>query len=284
MLPATDTETGMLPKRDWAEMTWQDFAGAGVGRWVAVLPVAATEQHGPHLPVGVDAMIGRAYLERARALIPAELPVTILPLQDIGASVEHVAFPGTLTLSAKTVIRAWTEIGDSVARAGVRKLVIVTSHGGNVAAIDIVARELRVRHAMLVVTCAWHNFGYPEGLFSAEESAHGIHAGGIETSLMLAASGDSALVRMQKAPAATSATVGMEGEFKWLRSHRPAGFGWMAQDLNVSGAVGDATRASAAAGEAAFAHGARAFVELLADVDRFDLARLYDGPLRGGNR
>ena len=108
----------MLPRRDWNEMTWQDFAGADTREWIAVLPVAATEQHGPHLPLGVDAMIGRAYLARVRPLIPANLPVTFLPLQDVGVSIEHTAFPGTLTVSAETIIRAWTDIGDSVARAG----------------------------------------------------------------------------------------------------------------------------------------------------------------------
>jgi creatinine amidohydrolase len=273
----------MVPKRDWSDMSWQDFAAGDVARWIAVLPVAAIEQHGPHLPVGVDAYIGRAYLERARTLVPPDLPVTFLPMQDIGVSVEHVAFPGTLTISAETAIRAWIEIGASIARAGVRKLVLVTSHGGNVATIDVVARELRVRHGMLAVTCAWHNFGYPQGSFSHMERAHGIHAGGIETSIMLAAYGDKAIVDMAKAPAATPATIAMEKEFKWLRSHRPAGFGWMAQDLHLSGAVGDATTANAAAGEAALTHGARAFVELLNDVDRFDLDRLNPGTQSGGN-
>jgi len=269
----------MLPTRDWAEMTWQDFAGADTRRWVAVLPVAATEQHGPHLPLGVDAMIGRAYLSRVRPLIPADLPVTFLPLQDSGVSVEHVAFPGTLTVSAETMISAWGQIGDSVARAGVRKLIIVTSHGGNVPTVDVVARELRVRNKMLAVTCAWHNFGYPDGLFTSSERAHGIHAGGIETSLMLAAYRD--LVRMNKAPSGVPTTVGMERDFKQLRAHRPAGFGWMAQDIDASGAVGDATIATAEKGEAAYAHGAKAFVELLQDVAAFDLTKLGDGPLKG---
>jgi creatinine amidohydrolase len=262
-------------------MTWQDFSAADVGRWVAVLPVAATEQHGPHLPLGVDAIIGRAYLARALPLVPAGLPATFLPLQDIGVSLEHEAFPGTLSMSAAPVIQAWGEIGASVARAGVRKLVIVTSHGGNVPTIDIVARELRVRHGMFVVTCAWQNFGYPDGLFEPQERTHGIHAGGIETSIVLAAARD--LVRMDKASNATPVTVEMEKSMRWLRLSRPAGFGWMAQDLHPSGAVGDATGASAERGDAALAHGARAFVELLADVDRFDLAKLGAGP-RGGSR
>lgn len=267
----------MPPRSNWAEMTWQDFSAPDVGRWVAVLPVAATEQHGPHLPLGVDAIIGRAYLARVRPLIPAPLPVTFLPLQDIGVSVEHEAFPGTLTMTAATVIKAWTEIGESVARAGVRKLVIVTSHGGNVPTIDIVARELRVRQNMFVVTCAWQNFGYPDGLFETSERTHGIHAGAIETSIVLAAARD--LVRIDKMPVAISAMVAIEKAARWLRLSRPAGFGWMAQDLHPSGAVGDATAATAERGEAALAHGAKAFVELLGDVDRFDLAKLGAGPL-----
>jgi creatinine amidohydrolase len=267
----------MPPRPDWTEMTWQDFATGDTGRWIAVMPVAATEQHGPHLPVGVDAMIGRAYLVRVRAQLPKNLPVTFLPLQDFGVSAEHTGFPGTLSISAETAIRQWLEIGASVARAAVRKLVIVTSHGGNVATRDVVARELRVRHGMLAITTAWQNFGYPDGVFDDRERQHGIHAGGIETAVMLAAHRD--LVRMDKAPVATPASIGMEQSFKWLRTHRPAGFGWMAQDLHPSGAIGDATGATAEAGDAALAHGARAFIELLQDVDRFDLAKLPDGPL-----
>jgi len=267
----------MLPKRDWLDMTWQDFSGADTARWIAVLPVAAVEQHGPHLPLGVDSFIADAYLERVRAALPDHLPVSFLPLQKLGQSDEHVSFPGTLTLSSATVIKAWSEIAESLARAGVRKLVIVTSHGGNLQAIELIARELRVRLAMLVVTSAWHRFGYPDGLFGAEERHHGIHAGAIETSLMLAARPD--LVRMERAPNAVSASVAMEREFTWLHIYRPAGIGWMTQDLHASGAVGDATAASAAKGEAALAHGARAFVQLLEEVDRFDLARLGEGPL-----
>ncbi len=266
-----------LPKRDWTEMASRDFAGADTARWIAVLPLAATEQHGPHLPLEVDVFIAEAYLGRARKTIPADLPVTFLPLQPIGLSQEHVAFPGTQTLSAEAAIRAWTEIGDSAQRAGVRKLVLMTSHGGNSSVMDIVARDLRARHGMLVVTCGWQRFGYPDGLFSAEEQKHGIHGGEIETSLMLAARPD--LVRMNKAENFTPATVAMEKEFRWLSASRPAGFGWVTQALHPSGAVGNAKAATAAKGEAALEHGARAFVELLKEVQRFDLSALRKGPL-----
>ena len=268
-----------LPKRDWMEMTWADIAAAGeaVRRWIAVLPLAAVEQHGPHLPLGVDAYIAEAYLARVRKILPEALPVTFLPVQRVGVSDEHLGYPGTLTLSAATAITAWTEIGESLARAGLRKLVLVTSHGGNVAAMELVARDLRARLGMLVVTVGWHRFGYPEGTFSDEERRHGIHGGDIETSLMLAAMPDT--VRTERAAQATPATVAMAHEFKWLGAYRPAGFAWMTQDLNATGAVGDATQASAAKGEAALAHGAQAFVELVREMDRFDLTRLREGPL-----
>ena len=268
-----------LPKRDWMEMTWADIAAAGeaVRRWIAVLPLAAVEQHGPHLPLGVDAYIAEAYLARVRKILPEALPVTFLPVQRVGVSAEHLGYPGTLTLSAATAIKAWTEIGESLARAGLRKLLLVTSHGGNVAAMELAARDLRTRLGMLAVTVGWHRFGYPEGTFSGEERRHGIHGGDIETSLMLAAMPDA--VRTERAAQATPATVAMAHEFKWLGAYRPAGFAWMTQDLNATGAVGDATQASAAKGEAALAHGAQAFVELVREMDRFDLTRLREGPL-----
>jgi creatinine amidohydrolase len=267
----------MMPKRDWTEMTWTDVAAGDTKRWIAVLPVAAVEQHGPHLPLGVDSYIAQAYIARVLPLLPADLPATFLPVQQIGQSDEHLAFPGTLSFSAQTVIGAYTEIGESLHRCGVRKLVIVTSHGGNVAAMDLVARDLRVRLRMMVVTCAWHRFGYPPGTFERMELRHGIHAGDAETSLLLADKPET--VDMGRAAAAVPVTVKMAEDFKWLSAFRPVGFGWMTQDLHPTGAVGDATHATAQKGEQALAHGARAFVELLQDVDRFDLKRLADGPL-----
>jgi creatinine amidohydrolase len=269
----------MLPRRHFMEMTWPDLAGADTQRWIAVLPVAAVEQHGPHLPLGVDSYIAQAYLARVHEILPAGLPVTFLPVMKLGQSDEHKAFPGTLSLSASTVIGSYVDIGESLARAGIRKLVIVTSHGGNVAAMEIAARDLRLRHRMLVVTAAWHRFGYPPGTFERAEQRHGVHAGDVETSLMLAGRGDT--VRMEHAENAVPATVGMADEFKWLSAFRPVGFGWMTQDLHPSGALGDATLATAEKGEAALRHGAQGFVELLADVDKFDPSRLADGPLDG---
>jgi creatinine amidohydrolase len=258
---------------DWLGLTTQEFAADRI----AVLPVAAVEQHGPHLPVGVDTYIAEAYLARVRALLPPDSPALFLPVQATGASDEHKAFPGTLTLSPETALRAFIEIGESVRRAGIRKLVIINSHGGNATIIDLAARQLRVNHNMLAVHCSWGRFGYPHGLFTDAEHTHGIHGGDIETSIMLAAYPE--LVRREKIADFKPSTYAMERDYTWLRADHPVGFGWMTQDLHPSGAVGDASLATAAKGEAALARGARAFVELLKDVEKFNLAGLATAPL-----
>jgi creatinine amidohydrolase len=173
------------PRRRWAELTSADFAEPEAGSWVAVLPVAATEQHGPHLPTGVDTMIGDGLLDAAIAAMPDALPAIVLPTLAVGKSDEHRNFPGTLSLSAETLLRTLVEIGESVARAGLAKLVIMSSHGGNSEVMGLAARELRLRRNMLVVATSWARLGQPDGLFRDDERRHGIHAGDIETSLML---------------------------------------------------------------------------------------------------
>src|SRR6266404_2093736 len=122
---------------DWSSLTTQEFTADRI----AVLPVAAVEQHGPHLPVGVDTYIAEAYLARVRALLPKDTPALFLPVQTVGASDEHKAFRGTLTLSPQTALGAFIEIGESVCRAGIKKLIVINSHGGNIALIDLAARQ-----------------------------------------------------------------------------------------------------------------------------------------------
>ncbi|GAA3846143.1 creatininase family protein [[Pseudomonas] carboxydohydrogena] len=264
------------PPRDWAAIKWPDVDPAAAGEWIAVLPLAATEQHGPHLPVGTDTFIAEAYLARVQALLPGHVPASFLPVQSVGFSIEHIDYPGTVTLPYHVAIRHWMSLGESVARSGVKKLVMVTSHGGNSAPMAIVAQELRARLDMLAVTTSWHRFGTPDGLFPDTEIAHGIHGGAVETSIMLAAQPD--LVRKDKIANFEPASVAMTGEFRWLSPHRPAPFAWAAQDLHPSGVAGDATLASADKGRQLIEHGAKAFCELLADVHAFDMARLANRP------
>ena len=266
----------LLPPRDWTDIHWPDIADAGPARWIAVLPLAATEQHGPHLPVGTDVMIAQAHLERVRELLPAAIPAVFLPIQPVGISTEHIDYPGTLTLPTDAALKTWMALGESVARAGIRKLVMVTSHGGNSAAMTLVAQDLRAQHGLLAVTTGWYRFGAPEGLFSAEELRHGIHGGAVETSIMLARYPQH--VRGEKIVDFRSAGIAMEKEYRWLSANRPAPLAWQVQDLHASGAVGNATQASAEKGQRMLDHSARAFCELLADVDNFDVKKLPGGP------
>ncbi|HLX17679.1 MAG TPA: creatininase family protein [Bradyrhizobium sp.] len=266
----------MVPPRDWTDIHWPDLGGAGRERWIAVLPLAATEQHGPHLPLGTDIMIAQAYLARVRELLPDDAPVTFLPLQPVGISTEHIDFPGTLTLPAEIALKSWMALGESVARAGHKKLVMVTSHGGNSAAMSLVAQDLRAQHRLLVVTTGWSRLSAREKIFSADEANHGIHGGAAETSIMLARFGGH--VRREAIAAFRSSGIAMAKDYRWLSTQRPAPYAWQAQDLNPSGAAGDATQASAEKGERLIDAGARAFCELLADVGKFDPQTLSQGP------
>ena len=264
----------MLPLRQWHEMTTCDFRDSETTEWIAVLPVAAIEQHGPHLPVYTDTCIAEGLVLRAIELLPETLPATFLPVQAVGKSNEHIDYPGTITASWETTAKLWLEIGDSIARAGLRKLIIVNAHGGNVPMVDIVARELRVRHGMLVVATAWARFGHPPDMFGDDEALYGIHGGEMETSVMLHLRPD--LVRMNEARDFHSTQLRYINEYEHLRAHGSAQFGWKAGDLNPDGVVGNAAAATAEKGRAVVEHQARAFVDLCRDVSEFDVSHLGD--------
>jgi creatinine amidohydrolase len=262
-----------LPRRHWMEMTTEQFRALDGERVIALLPVGAIEQHGPHLPVCVDACINQGIVDRALELMPSALPVTVLPMQAVGKSDEHRAFAGTLSLSAATLGQILLELGGAVARAGVRKLVLFNSHGGQPQVLEIAARELRGRHDMLAVAHSWYSMAMPEGLFPAEELRHGIHAGAVETSMMLHLRPD--LVDMELARDCRSLGAEMAADFHHLGpTGGPSGaarFGWLAQDLHPAGACGDATNADAERGRALIERAAETLVEVLAEVDRFPL-------------
>ena len=257
----------------WAELTSNDFEALDPERTIVILPVAAIEQHGPHLPVMTDTAIAEGMLALLKERLPAELSVLVLPLQAIGKSNEHLLSPGTLSLTAETLTRVLVEIGESVHRAGLRKLVLANSHGGNSAVLGIVARELRIKHDMLVVATHWSRFGHPDGMYDPIEMRHGIHAGDIETSLMLDFRPD--LVRKDKAKNFVSSAVAIEREFTHLSADGTHAFGWIAQDLNPEGAVGDASKAAAAKGRKDAEHQVDGFIQLLRDITAFSLNRLH---------
>ena len=262
-----------MTARYWGDLKSSDFATLSPDRTVAVLPLAAIEQHGPHLPVSVDTTVMNGMLAEAMPLVPVDLDVLVLPTQAVCKSNEHLHSPGTVTIGWECAIRSWLEIGESVKRAGLRKLVLVTSHGGNVDPMKIVARELRVDHGMLAVCTAWTSFGLPEGLYGELDVRHGIHGGDVETSLMLHFRPD--LVDMSQAGRFDPLTVVMAGDYKWLRPTGLHAMAWMAQDVNGSGAAGDASLATAEKGKATADLQAKGFSELLADVAKFPLSKLH---------
>ncbi|MCT7377764.1 creatininase family protein [Chelativorans salis] len=238
---------------------------------IAVLPLGATEQHGPHLPPETDWMIAKAVAARVEARAGG-LPIDILPVEKVGYSIEHADDPRTVSLGFEEAVRRWIGIGEDLAQAGIPKFVMLNAHGGNSPLMTVVATELRSRRRMLAVATSWTRFGYPSGLVSEEERALGIHGGFIETSVMLALRPD--LVAMEKAAGFPSAQARFQRDFTHLRAYGPHAFGWMMRDLSSKGAVGNAATATAEAGEKILDHAVSGVLELLADVDRFDLALL----------
>jgi creatinine amidohydrolase len=254
----------------WGDYPTAEFAAIDPEATIAVLPVAAIEQHGPHLPVSTDTTIMHGMLETVIARLPADLDIRILPVQAVGKSNEHIGQPGTLTLPPATLIDAWTEIGLSVARAGVKKFVIVNSHGGNEEVMGIVTRELRVRAQMLAVKTSWQRFGRPAGMYTELEERQGIHGGDVETSLMLHFRPE--LVDMGKAENFVSNVQRAEREFDLLRQTGTHAFAWLAPDINPHGVAGDASLATAEKGRLTAEHQAEGFVRLMQDVRKAKLA------------
>ena len=267
------------PSRFWADLKTTDFARLDPAATVAVLPVGATEQHGPHLPLSVDQTLVDGVVAACLPQLPAGLPVLFLPTQQVGYSPEHSAFAGTLTLSAATVIANWVEIGECVARAGVKKLLLLNSHGGQVSVMDVVARELRTRAGLIVYSCSWWNLPLGDavnGLFSADEHRFGVHAGEIETSMMLA-------LRAQQVD------MGQARDFKSTSQQRAAGnailgngrsakLGWQMQDYNAQGAAGNAAAATADKGRAVLEAAGRQLALLLQELSSLPLSTLAAKP------
>ena len=263
--------------RFWADWTALDFAhlhSCGLAaRTIAVLPVAATEQHGPHLPLSVDTVLVDGIVAASLDHLPDELPVLFLPTQAVGLSPEHARFPGTLTLKNETILRLWTDMAESVAATGITKLVLFNSHGGNVSVMDLVARDLRNRLNMLVYSVSWFNLPLYDAqghdvsaLFGADEHRFGIHAGEIETAMMLAL--DPRHVTMAHAQHFASAAQTRAQRFDILGNGRSARLGWQMQDYNPAGAVGNAAAATVDKGRVLVDAAGRALARLLAEVDQ----------------
>ncbi len=259
------------PSRRWADVSARDFALAQrsglAAQTVAILPVGAVEQHGPHLPLKVDTALVEGVVDAALPLMAADVPVLVLPTQAIGLSLEHQDYAGTLSLSPATLLAVWTELGVCVARAGVKKLLIFNAHGGNVSSMDIVARQLRMQCGLLVYHSSWFNLPQPAGVneaFSAHEHRFGVHGGETETSMMLHLAPE--LVRMEHARHFASSSEVRARQFPILGNGKSAKLGWAMQDYNPQGAAGNAASADAQRGQALVQGAAASLAQLCAEI------------------
>ena len=258
----------------WQDLTSPDFARLDPEETIALLPVAAVEQHGPHLPLATDALINEAIVAAALGRLPDRPTVLVLPAMNIGSSLEHTGFAGTLSADAETVMAGWRAVCTSVARSGVRKLVIFNSHGGQVALVDLVALRLRAEQKMFVVRANYFAFGSPPGLFEADELAHGIHGGAVETSLMMHVRPD--LVHYEFLGTFDGLPGAMAVDSRMLGVERPVGFGWMSQDLHPAGVCGNAASGDAQRGAAYLDHLADCLVTLLVETAATPLSVLKE--------
>lgn len=254
---------------------WQDFTSSELvdldpERTVALLPVSAIEQHGPHLPLATDAIIGEGLVRSVMERIGPG--VLVLPAQTIGHSLEHIDYPGTLSLSAESLLATWQDLGRSVARTGLRKLVLLNTHGGNIPLVQLAALRLRQELGMLVVRANYFSFGSPPGLFAEDELRNGIHGGEMETSLLLHLRPD--LVRRDALVDFRGLTHEMAARNGLLGPEKPIGFGWMSQDLHEHGVCGNAARADAERGKILLSHLADKLATLLAECQSLPLSTL----------
>ncbi|MFT3816150.1 MAG: creatininase family protein [Rubrivivax sp.] len=270
---SSDGYIGGMAVRDWRALVTNDFDGLEAERTIVLLPLGAVEQHGPHLPLGTDALINDGLLQGLRD-DPPQADVLILPVQQVGHSLEHTDYAGSLAFGAETLLAAWDELGAAVARAGLRKLVLLNTHGGNNPLVALSALRLRQRLGLFALRANYSAFGFPPGLFAADELAHGIHGGETETSLMLYLHPE--LVRREAVADFHALPAQLAAQRRWLGVEKPVGFGWMSQDLHAAGVSGNAAAADAQRGEALYRHLVAALRELIDEFAAQPLATLRD--------
>jgi creatinine amidohydrolase len=262
--------------RSWQALTTGETAEIVERDPVVVLPLAAVEQHGPHLPLSTDVEIGLGILDAALRELGDDFPAWLLPPQAVGASQEHLRFPGTLSLSAPLLIDLIQQLGGSLASAGVRRLVISNSHGGNRPAVDVAALTLRRLHAMLVVKASYFDFPRPPDVVLPDtEWRHGLHAGAVETAMMLHLRPD--LVRAVVSGSGRTLGRDLDAALTRVLPEGIAPFAWLADDLAANGVAGDPQLATADMGRRLVAHYGRILADVIRDAQAFPLERLAEG-------
>lgn len=257
----------------WAELDSVGLASCRSAEAVALLPLGAVEQHGPHLPLITDTRIAQGLADEAMGRCDPALPLLCLPALSIGQGIEHAGHPGTLALEPATLEAVLYDLGASVARSGLRRLVLFSAHGGNLAVADTAALRLRRDFGLLVVKACYFDFpGLPDAI-PARESREGLHGGALETALMMHF--DPEQVNVGRLGHFPSIEFDALGENQWLGAEtRAARFAWLADDLNPWGVCGDSRLATASLGARLAAHYGGILAEIIEETAGFPLERL----------
>jgi len=255
------------PQRYFPYLTWQQIEEMPNKENVVIIqPVGAIEQHGPHLPIAVDSAISLGVLGKALGKLNSDISAYALPCLYYGKSNEHAGFPGTITLSATTLLSVIQEMALSVYRSGFRKLILMNSHGGQPQIMEIVARDLHEEYSDFSVfpLFTWRVPHSAGELLTAQEREYGIHAGDAETSIMLSLLPEQ--VHMDKAVKEypqglpQDSLLDMEGKLP---------FAWLTKELSQSGVMGDATAATKEKGDRILESVANGWVQVIQDVYKF---------------
>jgi creatinine amidohydrolase len=257
-------KTWIPDARNFAYLTWKQVDALPRETTLLVLPTAAVEQHGKHLPLATDTLINNLLLGKALALVPAALPVYALPPVCYGKSNEHIGFPGTLSVGAETFMAVVRDIGASIAAAGFKRLVLYNTHGGNTSLVDVLARDLRAEFGLRTFSL----FGSPGAKFegvSEQERTYGFHAGEIETAYLLHATPE----LVHKDQYSSNYIARVENPEPLKPEGSSANFAWLTRDIAPSGVLGDPSRATAEHGEQWSNDAAARIAELLVAMANF---------------
>lgn len=253
--------TRIADHRQFAYLNWKQVDALPRDRALLILPTAAIEQHGPHLPLATDTLINNELLGRALDLLPADAPVYALPPVCYGKSNEHLGFPGTLSVSSSTFIAVVRDLGSSLAGAGFRRVAIFNTHGGNSSLVDVMARDLRAEFGLRTFTIFGSAGATFEGL-SLQERTYGFHAGEVETAFLLAATPE--LVDTSAYTANYIASV--EDKPLLAPENGAANFAWLTRDIAASGVMGDPRPATAENGELWLIAAAKRIAAVLGEI------------------
>jgi creatinine amidohydrolase len=251
---------------DLARLSTADVVAIDKSDAVVIQPIGAFEQHGPHLPLDTDAFVAESLAGLAVASLPGDSNLWVLPTLRYGKSNEHAGRAGTIALSAQTLMAVLHDVGESIAASGFRKLVFVNGHGGQPQLLELVARDIRQKSGLEVFAISALHLGIPDGL-ELDDEGFGVHAGQVETSLMMAL--DDTLVNLDVAVADGLALGTMFAGFKHLTLEGAVPTAWLTNDVSASGVLGDPRRANRELGQAVLDHLVTTLAEALLEIRSF---------------